>query len=281
MKSTKFSTAASTIKPTRTALQRFNITSDVPHPFIRYVMNKPKNETKHQILLGTLRNTKHQIWVSPSVDCRPSASTKTLLSDEDDEKIHIGTVVRLSNEGQIEMDAFWAGFTVHNWQQEYSRYFEIIGDVKPISAGTVKVVTLIHGRQTVDVAKHTTTHEIREFERRSGHVPIMPVSEKELKSGKPTQAKPVAEDGGLSEWPKSKFIGSSAEKNATLTNTSQKPANTPKTTSKKRQNDGAESNEPKRKNITCTSNGCQPQSEKAPLKTTFACRHQFAHPVAE
>ena len=107
MKSTKFSTAASTIKPTRTALQRFNITSDVPHPVIRYVMNKPKNETKHQILLGTLRNTKHQIWVSPSVDCRPSASTKTLLSDEDDEEIHIGTVVRLSNEGQIEMDAFF------------------------------------------------------------------------------------------------------------------------------------------------------------------------------
>ena len=201
MKSTKFSIAASTIKPTRTALQRFNITSDVPHPVIRYVMNKPKNETKHQILLGTLRNTKHQIWVSPSVDCRPSASTKTLLSDEDDEEIHIGTVVRLSNEGQIEMDAFWAGFTVHNWQHEYGRYFEISGAEKPISGGTVKVLTLIHGSPKVDVAKHTTIHDIQEFERKPGHVPIMPVSEKEIKSGKPTQAKPVTGDSGLSEWP--------------------------------------------------------------------------------
>ena len=105
------------------------------------------------------------------------------------------------------MDPVWDGFTVHNWQQDYSRYFEIFDEPKPISGGDVKIMRLVHGSPTAHMAKNTTAHEIQMFERRLGFVPVGPVTHKKLSSGKLTKATPTPEDGGLSEWPRSNSLG--------------------------------------------------------------------------
>jgi hypothetical protein len=100
------------------SLQRCGIQGDVLHPIIRHVAKNTTKQKKCQLLLGTLKGQKHQLWISPSTENTSNARLQALLTDEDDEKVLKGTVVRLANENMIEMDRFWDGFPYNDWQHE-------------------------------------------------------------------------------------------------------------------------------------------------------------------
>ena len=192
------------------------------HPIIRHVAKNTTKQKKCQLLLGTLKGQKHQLWISPSTENKSNARLQALLTDEDDEKVWKGTVVRLANENMIEMDRFWDGFPYNDWRHEYRRYFAVFEDAKCGSGGTTTTVELKHRNfnRSGNLVETTTTHQIEVFERKLGLVPVTVVRERDMKLGSSKNARYVVEGKEMFEWPRSKYVGRTSEDQLALENMS-------------------------------------------------------------